>query len=222
MSLLKNIAPFSSLRTEILGILDRQIRVRPYPKGVVIYCEDDVATGMFIVVQGSVKTYTANNKGRKLILRECAVGDSFGVIEMLSGTTRLCSAITREDSLIAAINEGDFRSMLAKAPEIWKSLAIGLARDFKPLTWHLKNLALFDVNGRVKNLLKAASTESDGQLIVNQRLTQQDIADRIGATRERVSFVLSELRKAGVLSERDGRFVLAENAGENGVERESG
>jgi CRP/FNR family cyclic AMP-dependent transcriptional regulator len=76
-------------------------------------------------------------------------------------------------------------------------------------TERVKSLALDDVYGRVTKLLKSLThTEADGLLVVSERLTQQDIAERVGSSREMVSRVLKPLTVGGYIEQRDGRIVL--------------
>jgi CRP/FNR family cyclic AMP-dependent transcriptional regulator len=76
------------------------------------------------------------------------------------------------------------------------------------MTESLKDLALLDVYGRVAKLLLELAKETDGRLVIDQRLTQQDIADRVSASREMVSRILKDLTTGGYVTQEGGRIVI--------------
>jgi CRP/FNR family cyclic AMP-dependent transcriptional regulator len=76
------------------------------------------------------------------------------------------------------------------------------------MTENLKDLALLDVYGRVAKLLLELATEADGRLVIDQRLTQQDIADRVSASREMVSRILKDLTTGGYIANESGKIVI--------------
>jgi CRP/FNR family cyclic AMP-dependent transcriptional regulator len=76
------------------------------------------------------------------------------------------------------------------------------------MTESLKNLALLDVYGRVAKLLLELATEVDGRLVIDLRLTQQEIADRVSASREMVSRILKDLSVGGYIANEGGKIVI--------------
>ena len=84
--------------------------------------------------------------------------------------------------------------MLEEHPQIAKQLIRNLAQRVRKLTSDVKSLALQDVYGRVANvLMDLAEERGDGSLYIPEKLTQQDIADRVGASREMVARILKDL-----------------------------
>ena len=111
---------------------------------------------------------------------------------------------------LAAISKSDFRKMLADHPDIAFSLIRDLTGRIRVLSTNVKNLALLDVYGRVATTLLSLARERDGRLIVEERLTQQDIADRVGASREMVSRIMKDLVVGNYISIQRKRIEIHE------------
>jgi CRP/FNR family cyclic AMP-dependent transcriptional regulator len=102
----------------------------------------------------------------------------------------------------------DFRDFVARNPAFALSLIEKLIARVRALTESVKSLALMDVYGRVARLLLELADDSSGTLVISQRLTQQDIASRIGASREMVSRILKDLSTGGYLTQSRTGIVL--------------
>jgi CRP/FNR family cyclic AMP-dependent transcriptional regulator len=106
---------------------------------------------------------------------------------------------------MAVIANDVLRRFLADHPEAAVQLVRGLIGRVRHMTESIKDLALLDVYGRVAKLLLELAKESEGRLVIDQRFTQQEIADRVSASREMVSRILKDLvqgRYITVLAER--------------------
>ena len=121
-------------------------------------------------------------------------GDYFGELALLDDTTRSASVRTVEKSEFRIVMKEDFSGVLEAHPSITKQLISNLAGRVRKLTADVKSLALQDVYGRVANVLMDLAEERGyGTLFIPEKLTQQDIADRVGASREMVARILKDL-----------------------------
>ena len=121
-------------------------------------------------------------------------GDYFGELALFDDSTRSASVRTVEKSVFSVVYKEDFNRVLDDHPKIAKKLIFNLAQRVRKLTADVKSLALQDVYGRVANVLMDLSEErGDGTLLIPEKLTQQDIADRVGASRELVARILKDL-----------------------------
>jgi CRP/FNR family cyclic AMP-dependent transcriptional regulator len=93
-------------------------------------------------------------------------------------------------------------------PEFAEHLVLKLIRLLRRSTLRVKSLALMDVYGRVAQLINTESELEDGVRIVRERYTQQDIADRVGSSREMVSRILKDLTLGGYISVTGRRIVV--------------
>jgi CRP/FNR family cyclic AMP-dependent transcriptional regulator len=109
---------------------------------------------------------------------------------------------------MAVIAYDVLRGFLTSHPEAAVQLVRGLIGRIRHMTESLKDLALLDVYGRVAKLLLELATESEGRLVIDQRLTQQDIADRVSASREMVSRIFKDLTTGGYIAQEGGKIVI--------------
>ena len=142
-----------------------------------------------------------------MVLSTMGPGEYFGEMVLDEGP-RSASVATLEPSRFLVVAKKDFRDFVASNPAFAQSLIDKLIRRVRALTESVKSLALMDVYGRVARLLLEMAEERDGGLAISQRLTQQDIANRIGASREMVSRILKDLSTGGYLTQSRNGIVL--------------
>ena len=184
--------------------------VKRYPANAVLINEGDAADTLFIILSGRVKVYAGNDSGKEVILNEHGPGEFVGEVP-LDGGVRSASVMTLEPTTCALVTGANLREFIATHPDFALHLIRSLITRLRTLTDSVKSLALDDVYGRVVGLLQKLAVAEDGHRVVPQRLTQQEIADRVGASREMVSRIFKELTIGGYLSVKAGRIVLLKN-----------
>ena len=117
---------------------------------------------------------------------------------------------TTEKSTFLVISKTDFKNVLSLHPELAFNLIRGLTHRVRHLTDNVRSLALLDVYGRVAKTLLSLATESGDELIIDMKLTQQDIANRVGASREMVAKILKDLSTGGYISIDHKRITINE------------
>jgi CRP/FNR family cyclic AMP-dependent transcriptional regulator len=180
---------------------------RSYPKSAVIVSEGDSTDSLYIILEGRVKVYVSDGDGHDVVLATQGAGEYFGELVLDEGP-RSASVMTLEPSRFLVVPLKDFRDFVIGNPAFALSLIEKLIARVRSLTESVKSLALMDVYGRVARLLLELAEESDGGLVIQQRLTQQDIASRIGASREMVSRILKDLSTGGYLTQSRTGIVL--------------
>ena len=181
--------------------------VRSYPANAVLVTEDDRSDALFIILAGRVKAYGSAEDGREVIYSTQGAGEYFGEMT-LDGGLRSASVMTLEPTTCAVVPGPDVRQFLTEQPDFALHLIkklIGLARAS---TEQVKSLALDDVYGRVTRLLRSLARPEDGVLMLPDKLTQQDIAERVGSSREMVSRVFKPLTAGAYVEQRGGRIAL--------------
>jgi CRP/FNR family cyclic AMP-dependent transcriptional regulator len=177
---------------------------RSYPKNTIIVTEGDRTDSLYVILEGRVKVFVSDGEGRDMVLSTQGPGEYFGEM-MLDEGPRSASIMTLENSRFLVVQKSDFRDFVSRNPAFALSLIDKLIGRARALTASVKSLALMDVYGRVARLLLELAEDSGGKLAIPQRLTQQDIASRIGASREMVSRILKDLSTGGYLTQsRDG------------------
>jgi CRP/FNR family cyclic AMP-dependent transcriptional regulator len=192
--MLQQVEIFQGLSTEELEALTSSSSTRSFPKNTVVIHENDPADSLFIIESGKVKVYCSDKNGKEFIMNTQGTGDYFGELALLDDSTRSASVRTVEKSNFCIIFKDDFNRVLDQHPNIARQLIRNLTARVRKLTGDVKSLALQDVYGRVANvLMDLAEERGDGTLLIPEKLTQQDIADRVGASREMVARILKDL-----------------------------
>lgn len=190
--------PFA-LSSEELEALTKGAAVRTFPKHAVVVNEGDRTDSLYVILSGRVKVFVADDEGREVVLGTQGAGEYFGEMVLDEGP-RSASVMTLEPSRFAIVTREQFTAFLAAHADFTLRLVRKLIHRARALTNNVRSLALLDVYGRVARLLLELSVEQDGKRIIPERLTQQDIASRVGASREMVSLILKDLAVGGYIT----------------------
>ena len=195
----KNAAVWTDLKENELRALFAQGVVKKFSRNTVIVSEGDETDSLYIVIAGSVKVFVSDEEGKEVVLDTQGPGEYFGEM-VLDGGRRSASVMTLEPSRFAVITRNRFREFLHAHPAFAIHLIEKLIQRTRALTENVKSLALMDVYGRVARLLLDLAVKQNGRLVIDERLTQQDIASRVGASREMISRILKDLTAGGYIS----------------------
>ena len=181
--------------------------VRSYAKNTILIQEGDKSDQIYVVLSGKLKVYLADSEGKEIIIDMLHPGQYFGEMA-LEGEPRSASVMTLEPAKLSIVERAQFKRFLADNPDGAYALIVTLIRRARNLTRTIGDLALLDVYGRVARLLLDNAREKDGQFVVASRMTQQEIAKRVGASREMVWRILDDLREGEYIAMQDGRIVI--------------
>jgi len=195
------------LQPETLRAIASTGVIRTFPKNTVLINEGDVGDGLYVILSGRVKVYASNEAGREFVIDFHGPGEYVGEMT-LDGAPRSASVITVEPTTTAVVNRAHFRDFILAHPDFALHLIERLIHRVRVTTGNLKSLALSDVYGRMARLLNALAQPVDGRMVVPEKLTQQDIADRVGASREMVSRIMKDLTTGGYIAVNEGRIVV--------------
>ena len=199
-------AQFWSLPPQHLKALSEQGSVKAYPKNTIIISEGERSESLFIILSGKVKVFLADEDGKEVLLSTQGPGEYFGEMILDEGP-RSASVMTLEPCKFAVITTDQFKQFLARNPEAGLELVRSLIHRVRALTKAVGNLALLDVYGRVARLLLDLATEVDGRQVIPGHLTQQDMASRVGCSREMISRIMRDLRAGGYIK-MDGETMI--------------
>jgi CRP/FNR family cyclic AMP-dependent transcriptional regulator len=185
--------------------------MRSFPAHAILINEGDTTESLYIVMNGRVKAYAAGDNGREVVLNELGPGDYLGELS-LDGERRSVSVKTLEPTTCCVVQGADLREFLAEHPDFALHLTLKLIRMVRRLTGQVKSLALQDVYGRVVRVLmelsEPISADKPEPRLVRARLTQQDIADRVGSSREMVNRIMKELTVGGYVEMRGDKQLV--------------
>jgi CRP/FNR family cyclic AMP-dependent transcriptional regulator len=180
---------------------------RTFSRGAVVVSEGDTTDALFIILSGRVKVFVADREGHELVLGEMGAGEYFGEM-VLDGGPRSASIMTLEKTRFAIVSREAFVEYLNANPAFALRLIKQLIHRVRTLTGSVKSLALLDVYGRVARLLIEQAKPDGGDWAVPGRLTHQEIASRIGSSREMVTRILKDLQNGGYIVIEPGRILV--------------
>ena len=192
-------AAADALDDDDLRALSAHATEQTYQKNVVVVNEGDQSNTIFIILSGRVKVFLRNTEGREMIINVLGPREYFGELVIDEGA-RSASIATLETCRFMIVTKADFKALVVSDPDFALKLINRLMQRVRALTDNIRSLALLDVYGRVARLLLELATEHEGRLIVPEKLTQQDIAERVGASREMISRIFKDLVTGGYIS----------------------
>jgi len=204
---LKCIPLFEGLPEAELRALSERTVTRSYPKQAIIVSEGDESDSLYMILSGRVKIYLSDETGKELILAIKGAGQYFGEM-VLDEQPRSASVMTLEPAQFAILSRADFRAFLLTHAAVALQLVQNLIRVARGLNQNVRSLAMLDVYGRVARILLELAVQQNGKLIIPERLTQKDIAARVGASREMINRILRDLTTGGYVSVEDGRITI--------------
>jgi len=181
--------------------------VRTFPKNTVLIHEGDQGDSLYIVISGKVKVYASNEQGKEVVIDFHGPGEYVGEMS-IDGSPRSASVVTVEPTTCAIVNRAQFRDFVLAHPDVALHLIDKLIQRTRNATANIKSLALSDVYGRLVRLLMSLAKEVDGRTVVPERLTQQDIAERVGASRDMISRLMKDLVAGGYLAVEDRTITI--------------
>jgi len=194
----------------LLGELARRGLSRRYRKGTVLIEEGDRGDALYIILSGRLRAFSSAANGREITFGIYGPGEYLGEMS-LDGGPRSASVETVEASLCAVVTREILNRFIDERPAFAFELLTKVIRRARAATLSAKNLAFNSVYGSLKQLLESASTPAaDGTAVIGERLTHQDLANRIGCSREMVSRVMKDLETGDYLRhDAHGRLVIA-------------
>jgi CRP/FNR family transcriptional regulator, cyclic AMP receptor protein len=214
LELLRGIPLFEGLSSEQLARVANVTEVRRYPARGVVVTQGEPATELFAVVRGRLKVSSSNADGRDTVLGIMAEGEVFGEVALLDGGLRSATCSAVEPCELLVVSRAQFLELLENTPGIAVKLLLVLSRRLRRLSQRSEDTAFLDVPSRLARCLldlAARFGEARGAgVFVTLKLSQQELGDLIGATRESVNKNLAEWTRLGLLQLEAGRLLVSD------------
>lgn len=210
---LEHINIFADMTREEMHRLAERTQMRAYARGKIIAQPDDPSETIYLIKEGRVKLCRYSATGREQILALLEPGDIFGERSLVGASAAMhCEAF--EDTLICVLHREDFEDLMRMKPDLALRVMKVLAERLRRVEETVEDLAFRDVPGRLAAVLvRLAETYGephDGGRRLALRLTHQDLASMIGATRETVTTVLNRFRDEGLLTTEGRHIIIAD------------
>jgi CRP/FNR family transcriptional regulator len=217
MKNLKKIELFKNLGDEELKELEPYLVTTKYKKKEEIFTEGDQPEWFYIVSTGKVKVTKLSHEGKEIILEIISPTDIFGGVAVLRNFPYPANAVAMEDSDVIKISRKNLMRLVDRFPNLMYCIALQLGDRMKSSYDSLKNIALERVEARIAALLlklaNKVGVETKAGLVIDMRLTKQDVADMVGTTVETSIRTFSKFKKQGYLSDSDGKIVIKDKGG---------
>ncbi len=214
---IKKIDLFKNLSEEELKELEPYLITAAYRKKEDIFSEGDPPEWFYIVSKGKVKITKLSHEGKEIILEIISPTDIFGGVAVIRGFPYPANAVAMEDSEVLRISRKNLMRLVDRFPNLMYCIALQLGDRMKSSYDSLKNIALERVEARIAALLlKLAGkvgVETKTGVLIDMRLTKQDVADMVGTTVETSIRTFSKFKKEGLVADSDGKIVIKDREG---------
>lgn len=210
-NILTNIPLFSSLSEQELDVISKMAVRKSCPASTLIMSEGDTDDALYVIESGRMEVFLMDESGKEIVLDTKGPGDYFGEMALLDDAPRSASVVSLENSSFLVIQGREFREYLSTRPNIAISLLEALSHRIRILNEQVKDLALKDVYTRLVKVFRQLAEEEHGRYVIHQKMTHQDLANRVGSSREMVSRIVHDLVKGGYIKKENNRLIVSEN-----------
>jgi CRP/FNR family transcriptional regulator, cyclic AMP receptor protein len=209
---LRQVTLFAELPDDRLQELGQMVRRRTYHRGETIFHKGDPGNGLYLITNGQVKVLLPSETGEEAVLAVLEPGDFFGELALFDGLPRSATVVAVTNAEMLILHRDDFLSFVARNPEVTVALFAVLSRRLRATDELIEDAIFLDVPGRLaKRLLDLADRhgrKTDLGVEIDLKLTQQDLAAMVGATRESVNKHLGWMRDHRLIQLDRQRIVL--------------
>jgi len=217
MQLLERVPFLAALSDADRQWLAQRVRRRTYARGDVIFLKDDPGEALFIVESGSVRIHVTGAQGTDLTLAVMNANDFFGDMSLLDGEPRSASASALTDSTLIVLERDHFTELVRKRPDAALAVLARVTHRLRGSDQMASDLAFLDAAGRLARRLLEIADQSgvirDDGVLLNVRITQEELANMIGVTRESVNRNLSEFRRLELIRNEGRKIVIRDPEG---------
>jgi len=181
--------------------------------GAHLFWEGDPADKLYFIKKGRVKITKSSDEGRQFVLYMYQAGDMFGQFDPFQQSLHIFKAEAMEDSVIGVIQQKDLEVLLWQHGDLAVEFMKWMGLVHRMTQTKFRDLMMFGKHGALCSLMIRLSNsygiQQDGQILVSKKLTNSELADMIGATRESVNRMLGEFKKANAIQfDEQGRLII--------------
>jgi CRP/FNR family transcriptional regulator, cyclic AMP receptor protein len=203
--MLEQVSLFSNLNDREILELEAIGMERPVPKNSVVINEGDDTDSLYIILKGKAHALRSDESGRQFIVNRFGPCDYFGEMSFFDRSARCATVITKEKCALLILPRKAFFDFAARHPQIYQNMISALLDKLRKATQQIEELAFLDVYGRLTRFL---IENQNAQGVIEEKLTQQELADMVGSSRETVNRIFNELVSGGFITRDMGRIKI--------------
>jgi CRP/FNR family transcriptional regulator, cyclic AMP receptor protein len=209
LELIRRVPLFSMLTSSQAEAVADAVTNRRFKRGDNVVEQGKKTDALFILLTGRARVVTTDSRGREVILATLNPGDHLGEMSLIDNEPHSATVRAEVQTDTLVLGRAEFARCLPENSTMAYAVMRGLVQRLRNADRKIESLALMDVYGRVaRALLECAREERDGVLVVRDKISRQDIAKMIGASREMVSRVMKDIEERGYIETMEDGSIL--------------
>ncbi|PJI96669.1 CRP-like cAMP-binding protein [Acidovorax sp. 69] len=209
LDLLRRVPLFSLLTVAQAEVISGAVIKRRFKRGEALVEQGQKSNALFILLTGRARVMTSDSRGREVILATLAQGDYLGEMSIIDNEPHSATVRAEVQTDVLMLGRAEFARCLTENASMSLVVMRGLVKRLRHADRKIESLALLDVYGRVAHaLLDFALPDAQGQLLIKEKISRQDLAKMVGASREMVSRVMKDLEERGFIEALPGGATL--------------
>ena len=200
LDLLRRVPLFSLLTVAQAELISGAVIKRRFKRGEALVEQGQKSDALFILLMGRARVMTCDSRGREVILATLSQGDYLGEMSIIDNEPHSATVRAEVQTDVLMLGRAEFARCLTENASMSLVVMRGLVKRLRHADRKIESLALLDVYGRVAHaLLDFAAADAQGQLLIKEKISRQDLAKMVGASREMVSRVMKDLEERGFI-----------------------
>jgi CRP/FNR family transcriptional regulator, cyclic AMP receptor protein len=208
LEILRNHSIFGKLPARMIERLASYLRIQDVPRGTTIFAKGDAGTALVAVLSGRVKISIPAANDRETVLNVIHEGEIFGEIALLDGCPRTANAVAMSSCRLMMIERRDFIPFVHEHPEVGVKLIEILCGRLRRTTQQVEDLVFLNLPARLAKLLLRLVDEAEGTLPREISITQREISQMIGVSRESINKQLRSWAQVNFVALKRGGIVV--------------
>ena len=212
LDLIRRVPLFSMLTNDQAQTIADSVVKRRFRRGEIVVEQGRKSNALFILLNGRARVLTSDSRGREVILAVLQAGDYVGEMSLIDNEPHSATVRAEVQTDVLMLGRIEFARCLPENSSMAYAVMRGLVQRLRHADRKIESLALMDVYGRVaRALLEFATETGDGEMLIREKISRQDIAKMVGASREMVSRVMKDLEERGFIqTQENGSIVVKE------------
>jgi len=207
--LIRRVRLFSMLTPEQAQTVANSVSKRRFKRGEMLVEQGGQPNALFILLNGRARVLTADHRGREVIMAVLGAGDYVGEMSLIDGEPHSATVRAEVQTDVLMLGRVEFARCLPENTSMTYAIMRGLVQRLRHADRKIESLALMDVYGRVaRALLEFAADTGNGELLIRDKISRQDLAKMVGASREMVSRVMKDLEERGFIQTQDNGSIV--------------
>jgi CRP-like cAMP-binding protein len=208
LDLIRRVPLFSMLTVEQAQTIADGVVKRRYRRGEIIVEQGRKSDALFILLSGRARVITSDARGREVILAVLEAGDYLGEMSLIDNEPHSATVRAEVQTDVLVLGRAEFSTCLPDNSSLSYAILRGLVARLRNADRQIESLALLDVYGRVARALLDMAEDEEGRRVIRSKVSRQDLAKVVGASREMVSRVMKDLEERGLIETQENGWVV--------------